>query len=562
MQTAKLVGGPGTGKTHELLRTMEKMLERGVHPLEIGFVSFTRAARLEASTRAAELFGCERSQLETQGYFKTLHAICYSALQVSQESLILNNKESREWLQNAVEDEIPNVDEDTNEASFYEQTPATKALQLWSKSRNSLKPLKDVWKQTERFVDLPGFEWCQNIALKYEYAKKADGRLDFNDLIGRFTGHEFGLDEHKQCKPEGNIPGVTAWIHDECQDSSALLDAAFRRLISAPTCKWCYAAADPWQSLYNWAGADHRHFLNLPYDKQRVMDQSYRCPREIMHLAENILKHNQPDYFDRKIQPAEHNGTIQIENSIGAVVEQIKPKQDWLLLARTNRLCGRIARFLDVASIPWQPIRGRGGWNAPKRMRGVQTLIAIENGEPIDGHDWKALIDLLPVKTKDGIQLLESGTKTRFKSKEECDQILWMVTNNELKQLGATDALLEIIRNKKCDHIIKTGKHFLDGLRRYGVQATGAPQVRVGTIHSAKGMEAENVGFLTSITLPIYRGREDKELRAAEARCAYVAITRAKRRLVIINDIKAKFMLDVHTGDCLSIDRYQAMRGM
>ena len=61
---ARLIGGAGTGKTTELMRIIEQVAGKGVDPYSIGFCSFTRAARLEASTRAADMFGIRQPELE------------------------------------------------------------------------------------------------------------------------------------------------------------------------------------------------------------------------------------------------------------------------------------------------------------------------------------------------------------------------------------------------------------------------------------------------------------------------------------------------------------------
>ena len=73
----KLVGGAGTGKTRRLLEIVEKLIQSGADPMEIGFVSMTRAAREEAATRMEDKFGIPAEDLQKNGYFKTMHSICY-----------------------------------------------------------------------------------------------------------------------------------------------------------------------------------------------------------------------------------------------------------------------------------------------------------------------------------------------------------------------------------------------------------------------------------------------------------------------------------------------------
>ena len=61
------------------------------------------------------------------------------------------------------------------------------------------------------------------------------------------------------------------------------------------------------------------------------------------------------------------------------------------------------------------------------------------------------------------------------------------------------------------------------------------PRIRVGTIHAAKGAEADNVFLLKSITPrvleSIAKGGAD-----AERRVWYTGVTRARRRLVLVDE--------------------------
>ena len=51
-KTIKFFGPPGTGKTHRLLKRVERFLKRGMSPDEICYISFTNKAVEECETES------------------------------------------------------------------------------------------------------------------------------------------------------------------------------------------------------------------------------------------------------------------------------------------------------------------------------------------------------------------------------------------------------------------------------------------------------------------------------------------------------------------------------
>jgi len=75
--------------------------------------------------------------------------------------------------------------------------------------------------------------------------------------------------------------------------------------------------------------------------------------------------------------------------------------------------------------------------------------------------------------------------------------------------------------------------------------------VRVGSIHSAKGLESKNVFVSDEINHTIDSAMwDDKEKYKDEARVFFMACTRAKDRLFIVHSVgkKLKFDLPRHGG--------------
>ena len=82
---------------------------------------------------------------------------------------------------------------------------------------------------------------------------------------------------------------------------------------------------------------------------------------------------------------------------------------------------------------------------------------------------------------------------------------------------------------------------YIRAMLRRGEKITKTPRIRLSTIHSAKGGEATNVLLLTDLSSRVYdsyqRNPDD------ESRVFYVATTRAKEKLVLVEPQTPKHYL-------------------
>lgn len=534
---ARMIGAAGSGKTTELLRLMEGALERlGRDPLRLGLASFTRAARSEAVERAAAAWNVPPELLSGQGWFRTVHSTCRRCLAVDVGQIITDRQKDVEWISEALGVKLSTeIDDDSGGTRFIGDPRVSAALNCWSLARSSLRPLEEVCRRMRRIDDnAEDFAKAAQIVEKYETAKRLDDRVDFTDLLARFAGLGFSpTDGVYKRKPEGDLPPVDAWLFDEQQDASPLLDAVCKRLVSGPTVRWCYVVGDPFQAIYGFAGSSADCFLAWPAQKERIMPKSYRCPKPILELGERCLRRMHRGYFDRKVAPADHEGSVEEQNDIEDAVASVNPNESWLLIARTNYQAGRLFAALGAAGKPAKWVSSPEG--VSPRAAGLAALYTLEKGKPITGEDWARATEVLPSRNRDGETILERGTKARFKKGEEIANwdAIWM---DDLASVGGSESLAGAIRSGAWVSLVDRGTEWRMKADRYGVSLASAPKVRVGTIHSVKGAEADNVVLLTTTSGRVVQGEDDAEQHDEECRIAYVGVTRARRRLIVLNE--------------------------
>ncbi len=376
---------------------------------------------------------------------------------------------------------------------------------------------------------------------RYEAVKKELGRIDFTDLLGLFAGWKwnvYGEPDGFQ-EPQGVCPDLQVWFLDEAQDVTPLSWSVFQRLTRQPAVTWVYLSGDPFQAIYDWAGADHSILLDSECDKERTMPQSYRCPSKVLSAGENVLK-GCSDYFDRGIAPREEGGEV-VESTLDLLSEHIASAAGGsvLCLSRCNFQQAVFAAKLDDLGIPWSPVRGMGGWNRPSLFKACEAMLDLEQGYGIRADQWGSVIELLPT-TGDDVPGLRRGIKAHF------DKATGEVrTIDSVDGWGANRLLIEAIKSGQWPTVIKDknatwAQRWRGAVDRFGLDLIRKPQIRCGTIHSVKGAEADVVLLSTGATRKIMASaNKDRTSEDSERRLAYVGFTRARKSVVVLRDSTA-----------------------
>lgn len=536
------LGGAGTGKTRQILAKMnEAKRELRLSVDQIGFATFTRAGRAEISERAAAEWGVDAETLN-KAWFRTAHSIAHKCLGV-EEGRLISGEEGDQWLSGALGGSLAVKLDSRGERTYVSGNggePLSQALQAWDLARARMCSVGEVLQRWEASGN-PALDQCDVEATvkKYEQAKKREDRLDFTDMIGRYAGVKFGVDGPQFCTPEGEVPeGLRVLAIDEAQDSSHLVDRVCRRLAASDTVERIWISGDPFQSIHSFAGGDYRLFLSWDAEES-IMPRSYRCPNPILQLGERCLRQMKYGYRDRGIAPAEHDGVIQTSPDASDAISHALGDSSVLILGRCKYSLDAYENYLVEKGIPYSWVDKAHG---TKALSGYAALWSLEHGEPCRGEDFGNAVSLISVKDKELGELLFRGEKTAWASGKRNHVDVVVPEDWYYDMAGAAPALRDLIKTGRWVNAIEPknrerAARWYKSAKDYGVECACNPRIRLSTIHSAKGLEADTVILSSIVSHAVERGRMALEdLHDEECRVAYVAVTRARRRFVYVDD--------------------------
>ena len=538
------IGGAGTGKTRLILDSLtqaKQEMRLGVH--EIGFATFTRAGRAEIAERAAEAWGVDSEALTKTGWFRTAHSIAFRQCGVADGQLI-EGKDGDEWTGRQVGGVVSTRTDSRGERSYLSSENGdptiSLALKAWELARSRMTSVNAVIDRWERCGEqAPGVLEARRVIERYELAKVRESRLDYTDMIARFAGIRFTVDGPYEVEPEGSPPeGLRVLAIAEAQDSSTLVDRVCRRLAESPTVERIWLCGDPYQSIHSFAGGDYKHFL--AWDAiESIMPRSYRCPRAVLSLGEACLRQMTSGYRDRKIAPAAHEGSVGRVGGIEEAVSRLRADSSALILAR----CGyALAEYEEVLTRRGLPYAWADKGGPSSSLSGYAALWGLQHGRTITGEGWSHAIKMIDVKSDEFGPLLKRGEKAAWKDGRRSDIDLIRPTDDDFRLIGVMPALQALIQDGRWHLAMEptTGekaKQWITTATTHGEQVASNPRIRLSTIHGAKGLEADTV-ICSSVTSPsVERGRSAMDdLHDEECRVAYVAVTRAKRDFLLVDD--------------------------
>jgi DNA helicase-2/ATP-dependent DNA helicase PcrA len=316
-------------------------------------------------------------------------------------------------------------------------------------------------------LEMPKYNFVEH---NYQRFKHEVGILDFDDMLLHFIAKEDSLP-------------VKVAIIDEAQDLTSLQWEFCR--VAFQNCEQVYVAGDDDQAIYEWSGADVKHFLDLTkHYPVKVLDKSYRLKPEILAYSKKIVNKIK-QRVDKEFESDTGKGTIQFYNSVRDI--KINNEQTYFFLSRNNYFLPKIKNLVMKKGVPFS-----------------------YKGEPfIKPHIYKAIKRYEHLRKHEPHKINE---ETALKILLRKDLRGWPVWYDAFElPLDEITYYRDLYKNKADVNDNK---------------------VSIGTIHSFKGGEADNVVLLLDITRNVYN--EISNNRDSELRCLYVALTRAKKNLHIV----------------------------
>jgi DNA helicase-2/ATP-dependent DNA helicase PcrA len=568
----RLFGGPGSGKTTALLDRVETLLEdESVEVNDVLVVSYTRAAAAEIRERLAERLDTTPRALK--GNVSTMHAKAYELLNLSRGDVV-GEKDKQAFC------EEYGVEYEDEYKSGGRRT--ARSTTLGNKIIATSQWLQRTRRDVADWYDVP-FQWnVEEVRLPPDVDPNAqegnkytptwpsdDDRVDVPETIRAWRAYkgDNGLvgfaDMLERVKQRALVPHVDYLVIDEFQDITTLQYDVYEEW--KPHMKKVLIAGDDDQVVYAWQGADPDLLLDTPRDEDVVLPNSYRLPSKILNVVNREIRHIEKRQ-EKDLKPRKEGGTVEgvynpsmldLARNVRYTVEQDEGTVMLLFRAR-YQMFQFIDEFLPLG-MPFSVMTDQRMWT-DRLSDYVRAVEHLADDEPVTGLEARRLADML--------QESAFGTNERddlydlideYEEAAETDDLAAIeVSADEIRSLApfvpdgasASDMVRKVTSFQR-----KSIAAYFDG----PYQGMDPGRVRLGTIHSAKGREADHVFVSTDLTEKVVEQMaasvSEEELAAHgvdeftsttspvplltdnERRVFYVGMSRARERLVILENL-------------------------
>ena len=567
----RLFGGPGSGKTTALLDRVDELLERDdVTIRDILVVSYTRAAAAEVRERLAERLDISPRALK--GNVATMHAKAYELLDLSRGDVVGEDDKQEFCEEYGVE-----FEDEYSGAGRRTARSTTIGNKIIATSQWLQRTRRDV----ADWYDVP-FQWnVEEVRLPPDIDPNAqegnkytptwssdDDRIDVPDVIRAWRSYkgEHGLvgfaDMLERVKQRSLVPHVDYLVIDEFQDITTLQYDVYEEW--KPHMDRVLIAGDDDQVVYAWQGADPNLLLDADRDEDVVLPNSYRLPSRVLSVVNQEIRHID-NRQEKDLKPRKEGGTVEgidspsmldLARNVRYTIEDGDDETIMILFRARYQLFQFIDEFLPLG-MPFSALTDQRMWT-DRLTQYVRAVEALDAGTELDGLQARRLADML--------QDSAFGTNDRDELFDHIDELEEESDVDDLTELTVdpdtisefapfapgTDSAGDMLR-KVTSFQRNSVEAYFDG----DYQGMDPNRVRIGTIHSAKGREADHVFVATDLTEKVVEqmaasvgdeavpGTEEFTsktdpvpiLTDNERRVFYVGMSRARERLVLLENL-------------------------
>ncbi len=570
-----VLAGAGSGKTKVLTTKVAKLiLDNDVDPSNILAITFTNKAAKEMKERILNVVGPIGYQIQISTFHSFGLSILkkhYDKLKLNKNFTILDSDDSSILIKNILKD--MNSDENY------------KAIKnIISNNKNALIDSYEY----ERFVTNDYDELVLDIYRKYENRLIKNNSVDFDDLlmlpIVLFRKHPDILKEYQE--------QYKYILIDEYQDTNEA-QYLLTKMISAKYKNICVVGDDS-QSIYSWRGSNYKNILNFEKDypncKTVYLEQNYRSTKTIINASNDLIKNNvnrkdknlwtnneEGVKIEYKRATDEKDEAYYVVGEINKLLDNGSKLSDIAILYRTNAQSRNLEDELLLNNIPYKVVGSVYFYNR-KEIKDLMAYLKLIYNKDDDvsltriinvprRKVGKVTIDKLISKANDlncsMYDAIDSGKELEFKNiisylRENKDNYtltkfidLILEKTGIIKELEEENSIEAQTRIENLNEFKSIAYQFEEN---YGIisledflneislvaditEYKDNESVTLMTIHSAKGLEFDNVfivGLEESI-FPHFNSFESNDQMEEERRLCYVAITRAKKRLWLVN---------------------------
>ena len=570
-----IIAGAGSGKTKVLTTKVAHLIRNeNINPENILAITFTNKAAKEMKSRIINLVGMVGYDMQ----ISTFHSFGLSIIKKHYDKLGLNKNftilDSEDTLTL-----IKNILKDMN----CEENP--KGIRnIISNNKNALI---DAY-QYERFVNTEYDKIVLEVYQKYTDRLKINNSVDFDDLlmlpIVLFKNNKDILNEYQE--------KFKYILIDEYQDTNEA-QYLLTKMIASKYKNICVVGDDS-QSIYSWRGSNYKNILNFEKDypdcKTILLEQNYRSTKTIIEASNSLIKHN----INRKDKnlwtdnedglKIEYHESLDQKDEAYYIVKEVNKLldhniklSDIAILYRTNAQSRSLEDELLLSNIPYKVVGSVYFYNrkeikdlmaylkliynpnddvslnriinVPKRKIGKATLDKLkEKASKLNSSLYDAISEGKELEFKNLIESLRKKddlTLTNFI--EEVLDKTGLIKELEDEKTIEAETRIENLNEFKSIAYQFEEKYGIISLEDFLSEVSLVSDleeykendnaITLMTIHLAKGLEFKNVflvGMEESI-FPHFNSFGNDEQLEEERRLCYVAITRAKERLWLVN---------------------------